>query len=46
MQVIATVMIYDPASDADVLAMCAAAAAFAVSDIQAADQGAGVQVFD
>ena len=44
MQVIATVMSYDPASDTDVLAMCATAAAFAVSDIPMTDPIAGVRI--
>ena len=44
MQVIATVMSYDPSSDTDVLAMCATAAAFAVSDIPMTDPIAGVRI--
>ena len=44
MQVIATVMSYDPASDTDVLSMCATAAAFAVSDIPMTDPIAGVRI--
>jgi polyribonucleotide nucleotidyltransferase len=44
MQVIATVMSYDPASDTDVLAMCASAAAFAVSDIPMTEPIAGVRI--
>jgi polyribonucleotide nucleotidyltransferase len=44
MQVIATVMSYDPASDTDVLSMCGTAAAFAVSDIPMTDPIAGVRI--
>jgi polyribonucleotide nucleotidyltransferase len=44
MQVIATVMSYDPESDTDVLAMCASAAAFAVSDIPMTEAIAGVRI--
>lgn len=44
MQVITTVMSYDPASDTDVLAMCGTAAAFAVSDIPMTDPIAGVRI--
>jgi len=44
MQVIATAMSYDPASDTDVLSMCGTAAAFAVSDIPMTDPIAGVRI--
>ena len=44
MQVITTVMSYDPASDTDVLSMCGTAAAFAVSDIPMTDPIAGVRI--
>jgi len=44
LQLITTVMSYDPASDTDVLSMCGAAAAFAVSDIPFESPIAGVRI--
>ena len=44
MQLIATVMSYDPASDTDVLAVTGAAAAFAVSSIPMTEPIAGVRI--
>ena len=44
MQVIATVMSYDHASDTDVLALCGSAAALHVSDIPMEAPVAGVQI--
>ena len=44
MQVIATVMSFDPASDTDVLALCGSSAAVAVSDMPTEGTIAGVRV--
>ena len=44
MQVIATVLSYDPASDTDVLALCGSAAALHVSDIPMVAPVAGVRI--
>ena len=44
MQLITTVMSFDPASDTDVLSLCGAAAAFAVSDIPMEQPVAGVRI--
>jgi polyribonucleotide nucleotidyltransferase len=44
MQLIATVLSFDPASDTDVLSLCGGAAAFAVSDIPMEQPVAGVRI--
>ena len=44
MQLIITVMSYDPASDTDVLSMCGSAAAFCISDIPIEAPIAGVRI--
>ncbi|MEC7987230.1 MAG: polyribonucleotide nucleotidyltransferase [Myxococcota bacterium] len=44
LQIITTVMSYDPASDTDVLSICGAAAAVAISDIPVEQAIAGVRI--